>query len=191
MPKQRVNLTEVTMAAVTLADEARSLDGLTLSAVAGQLGVRPSALYTYFDGLDALRAAVAVQATINLTERLRDAAVGQAGDDAVMAMAEAYRSFATTHPGQYASTLTPTGQSDPSNPSEDPLAEASQRLTEVFARVIASYGHDGDRALHAAQATRSAIHGFVAIECCQGFAPSTDRDASFTHLVATLIAGLR
>ena len=79
MPRQRVNLDEVTMTALMLIDR-ESLSSLTLSAVAAHLGVRPSALYTYFDSLEALRHAVAVQATVNLTEYLRDAAIGQSGN---------------------------------------------------------------------------------------------------------------
>lgn len=172
------------MTAVTLVDR-RSFDALTLSALASELGLRPSALYTYFDGLDGLRHAVAVQATRNLTERLRDAAVGLSGDDAVVALARTYRGFATDHPGQYASTLLP-----PSRPSDE-LVQAVERLTDVFARVLGGYGLAGDEAIHAARTTRSAIHGFVALELCHGFHHGTDRDASFDHLVDTLIGGLR
>ncbi|MEL6981631.1 MAG: TetR-like C-terminal domain-containing protein [Actinomycetota bacterium] len=184
MPRQRVNLVEVTTTALVLVDE-HSLDALSLSAVAGQLGIRPSALYTYFDSLADLRHAVAVQATRNLTDELRDAAIGQSGDAAVLALATAYRRFAIRHPGQYASTLLP-----PAN-SGDELTAAAARLTDVFARVIANYGHDGDRAIHAARAARSAIHGFVALELCQGFDRGADQDDSFAHLVTTVLSGLR
>ncbi len=183
MPKQRVNLDEVTLTAVLLIDR-ESLEALTLSAVAGELGVRPSALYTYFDSLDALRHAVAVRATINLTDDLRNAAVGQAGDDAMMALAHTYRGFAVDHPGQYAATLRP-----PIQPG-DALAQATNSLTDVFARVIANYGHQGEDAVHAARAARSAIHGFVALEVGQGFHNPADRDTSFNHLVITVINGL-
>lgn len=172
------------MTALTLVDR-RSFDALSLSALASELGLRPSALYTYFDGLDGLRHAVAVQATVNLTDELRDAAVGLSGDDAVRALATTYRRFAVEHPGQYASTLLP-----PSRPDDD-LARAMERLTDVFARVVAGYGLEGDRAIHAARTGRSAIHGFVALEICHGFPHPADNDDSFDHLVETLLAGLR
>ena len=184
MPRQRVNLVEVTPTALELSDRL-SFDALTLSGVAAELGIRPSALYTYFDGLDALRRAVAVQATINLADLLRNAAVGQSGDQAVTALAHTYRGFAGTNPGQYASTLLP-----PNGPGDD-LARAADDLTEIFARVISNYGHTGDHAVHAARATRSAIHGFVALEVCRGFHDRTDCDESFDHLLATLLHGLR
>ena len=182
MPRQRVNLSEVTLTALAIVDR-ESLDALTLSAVAAELGIRPSALYTYFANVDALRYAVAVQATMQLTEDLRDAAIGQAGDDAILALAATYRSFANCHPGWYAATLAPP------RAQADALAQASSTLTEVFARVIVSYGHEGDQAIHAARAARSAIHGFVALEAGDCLGP-TDRDASFEHLIATIINGL-
>lgn len=184
MPKQRVNLDEVTMTALMLIDR-ESLDALTLSSVAAELGIRPSALYTYFDSLDALRHAVAVQATVNLADDLRDAAVGQSGDEAILAMAHTYRHFANKHPGQYAATLNP-----PKQPG-DAMANATDGLTDVFARVLANYGHKGEDAVHAARMARSAIHGFVALEAGQGFHDPTSKDSSFDHLVAQVIQGLR
>jgi AcrR family transcriptional regulator len=184
MPKQRVNTDDVTATALALVDR-ESLEALSLAAVASELGVRPSALYTYFDSLDALRYAIAVQATRNLTDDLRDAAIGRSGDAAMTAVAYAYRSFASHHPGQYASTLQPPLQPD------DAMARATNGLTDVFARVIANYGHSGDDAIHAARVARSAIHGFVALEAANGFYNTTDRDDTFGHLVSTLIIGLR
>lgn len=183
MPKQRVNLNDVTLTALALVDR-ETLDALSLSAVAAELGIRPSALYTYFDSLDDLRYAVAVHATTNLTDDLRNAAVGQAGNDAIAALAYTYRGFAKDHPGQYAATLSP-----PMSPSDE-LANASNALTDVFARVIANYGHEGDNAVHAARAARSAIHGFVALEAGRCLDSHTDSDASFDHLITSVINGL-
>ncbi len=183
MPKQRVNLDEVTMTALAIIDR-QSLDALSLSAVAAELGLRPSALYTYFDNLDALRYAVAVRATMNLTDDLRNAAVGQAGNDAIVALAYCYRNFALQHPGQYAATLSPPERAD------DELTHASWGVTDVFARVIANYGHEGDQAIHAARAARSAIHGFVALEAGRCLSTRTDSDDSFDHLINSVINGL-
>ena len=182
MPRQRVNLVEVTVTALSIVDR-HSLDALSLTAVAGELGIRPSALYTYFANIEALRHAVAVQATTNLTARLRDAAVGRAGDDAIAAMATAYRTFAADHPGQFASTLAPL----PVHHGD--LADAGAEQLDLFARVVAGYGHDGDEALHAARSVRSAIHGFVALEACDGLGPG-DLDVSFGKLVDTVVTGL-
>jgi AcrR family transcriptional regulator len=185
MARQRISLDGITESALRVVDR-DSFEALSLAAVAGGLGVRPSALYTYVDGLDALRYAVAVASTSQLTHTIRDAALGQAGDEAITALAHAYRGFAIDYPGRYASTLVPPVRRD------DALARASNGLLDVFARVIATgYGRTGDDTVHAARAARSAIHGFVALEAGQGFDEPTDRDASFDHLVHVVIAGLR
>lgn len=173
------------MTAVALADRL-SLDELTLAAVAGELGVRPSALYTYLDNLEALRYAVAVRSTDHLTGAIRDAALGQAGDDAIAALAYAYRDFAVDHPGQYASTLLP-----PLRPG-DALSRATDGLLDVFARIIAiGYGHTPEQSMHAARTARSAIHGFVALETWNGVHDPVAHDISFDHLVRTVTAGLQ
>ena len=82
-------------------------DALNLSAVAEDLGVGPSALYTHVDGLSGLRYLVAVQSTTNLANVIRNAAVGVAGDGALEAIGTAYRQFAHTNAGQFASTFLP------------------------------------------------------------------------------------
>lgn len=184
MARQRINLDDITTTALALVDR-RPPDQLTLAAVAAELGVRPSALYTYLDNLEALRFEVAVRATGHLTQTVRDAALGQAGDDAIASLAHAYRGFAVDHPGQYASTLLPPAEPD------DELARANAGLLDVFARIIASgYGHAPEEAVHAARTTRSAIHGFVALETWNGVHDPVAHDASFDHLVRTVTAGL-
>lgn len=184
MARPRIRHGDVVDTAIDLVDR-ESLDSLSLAAVANVLGVRSSALYTYVDGLDALRFAVAVQAMINLTETVRDAALGHAGDNALSAVAYSYRGFAFDHPGQYASTLLP-----PHRPNDE-LVLATADLLKVFSRIIsAGWGYQGDDAVYAARTARSAIHGFVALEAGQAFTSPADGNASFKHLVHTVIVGL-
>jgi AcrR family transcriptional regulator len=45
---------------------------------------------------------------------------------------------------------------------------------------------EGDDAVHAIRALRSAVHGFAALEAAGGFALDVDRDASFGYLIARL-----
>ena len=59
----------------------------------------------------------------------------------------------------------------------------------VFA-VLRSWSLEGDDAVHAARAFRSAVHGFVALEAAGGFGIPVDLDESFERLVATLAGGL-
>lgn len=162
-----------------------SLDALTVAAVANELGVGSPALYNYLESFDELRYEIAIHTTMDLAANLRDAVLGHAGDNAVVALAHAYRAFALRHPARYASTLLPPKRPD------DQLAQANALLIDVFARVIgAGYGLSGQAAVHCARTIRSAIHGFVSLEAVDGFTDPHDRDDSFDHLIATVTAGL-
>lgn len=180
MVRVRLTTTTVTTTAIALVDEA-GFDALTLSAVARDLGVGPSALYTHCEGLHGLRHLVAVAATVNLTSQVRNAAIGQAGDDALTSIGEAYRRFAQEHPGQFASTLRPP---DPTNAE---LAAATELLLDVFILVFRAMGLAGDDSMLAARSTRSAIHGFLAIGHLRAGDTAGDE---FDHLLETLRGGL-
>ena len=182
MPRARVTITLIHDVGLRIADR-DGFEALTLSNVAAALEVRPSALYTHVDGLDGLHHQIAIAATHHLTTRVRDAAVGNAGADAIAAMGVAYRRFLHDHPGQFASTLRP-----PSGNDRDDLADATQALLDVFALVFRAMGMDDDSSTLAARSTRSAIHGFLALEHTSGTNPT--HEAEYDHLLATLRRGL-
>ena len=56
--------------------------------------------------------------------------------------------------------------------------------------MLRGWSLEGDDAVHAARAFRSALHGFVGLEAAGGFGMPVDLDASFERLVATLAGGL-
>lgn len=181
MPKQRLSLLGVTGTAIELVDR-EGFEALSLSAVADVLGVGPSALYSHVDGLDGLRYLVAVASIGNLTNEVRRAAIGTSGDAALASMGTAYRGFARGHPGQFASTLLPP-RSD-----HDDLAAANDELVDLFQLVYAANGLDTGESRLAARSTRSAIHGFLALEHVAGSTPG--HDAEYDHLLDTLQRGL-
>ena len=183
-PRARLDRVSIIASALVVIDRG-SLEALTLAAVANELGVGSPALYNHLDNVDELRYEVAIHATGELTSELRNAALGHAGDDAIAALAGAYRAFAHNNPARYASTLLPPKRSD------DLLATANAELLDVFARIIAAgYGMSGHQAIHCARTARSAIHGFVSLEAVNGFTDPADRDDSFEHLIRTVTAGL-
>jgi AcrR family transcriptional regulator len=173
----------VVAAGAELADE-QGLDGVTLSALAGRLGVRPPSLYAHVEGLEDLRARIAALGAGQLAERLQAVAAGRAGTDALGAVADAYRAYARSHPGAYAALQLAPARSEAA-------AEAGERIVAVVLAVLAGYGLEGDPALHAARAIRSALHGFVLLETGQGFGLPLSLDESFAVLVAMLDSGLQ
>lgn len=183
MPKQRIDLDDVVTTAVEMVDQ-DGLDELVLARVADDLGVKASALYNHVEGVDGLRQAVAGQAAVNLSEALRDAAIARSETAALRAVAAAYRHFARTHPGQYASLLLPGAGSTPGAPAPQ------GPIIDVLTRVLESFGRSGDEAVHGARIVRSAIHGFVTLEAADSFTRPQDLDASFEALVDFLVDGL-
>ena len=179
-PTPRLSTERVIDCAVDLVDT-QGFDALSLTSVADALSVAPSALYTYCDGLEGLRHLVAVAATNNLTDGLRNAAIGTSGDDALNAMGTAYRGFALDHAGQFASTLRPARGSVE-------LAAANDSLLSVFVLVYAAMGLDEDRSHLAARSTRSALHGFLALEHTTG--TSEEHADEYQHLLDALQRGL-
>jgi AcrR family transcriptional regulator len=170
-------------AAARLADQ-DGFDALTLGAVAAQLGVRPPSLYNHVAGLHGLRRDLALQGVGEMGERLRDAAVGRAGEDALVAVAAAYRGYARERPGLYRAL-----QRAP-DPGDAELRDAAERLLRPVLAVLAGYGLDGADAIHAARTLRSALHGFVELERVGGFGIDLDLDESYRWMVAALSAGM-
>lgn len=128
----------------------------TLAAVAARLGVRTQSLYAHVEGADGLRRDLALHALAELTGRLRTAAIGVAGRDAVGAIVRAYLAFASEHPGLYAASMRA--------PGDDPeLRAAIADAMEPLGLVFASYGLDAADAAHWYRMVFSFVYGFAAL----------------------------
>ncbi|EXG79754.1 TetR/AcrR family transcriptional regulator [Cryptosporangium arvum] len=184
MPRAGLTPAVVVAEAARLADEV-GLDKLTLAVVAQRLGVALPSLYKHVKGLDALRGHIAALAAGELADALSEAAVGRSGPDALLAMADAYREYALTHPGRYpATTRAP-------QPDDAAHARAAERaLTTIYA-VLSGYGLTGDDAVDATRTLRSSLHGFVSLESGGGFGMPHDVDRSFRRLISTLDTAFR
>ncbi len=174
---------EVVRAAVALVD-VKGLEGLTLAALADRLGIRAPSLYNHVAGLDDLRGQVTLHSLRELAARLGRAVMVRAGDDALLALAHAYRAYAHEHPALYATTLWA------GDPADAARQVAGREVIEVALAVMASYGLRDDDALHAIRGLRSAMHGFVSLEAAGGFGLPLDLDESYLRLLRVFIAGL-
>ncbi|HJT56024.1 MAG TPA: TetR-like C-terminal domain-containing protein [Ktedonobacteraceae bacterium] len=179
-----LDLARVVQAAADLADR-EGLEGVSLVALAAQLDVRSPTLYHYIeDGLAGVRRELALLGTQEMIHRLGRAVMGKAGDEAVIALANAYRGFANEHPGLYAATVQPAG------PTDAALVAAQSELVEIVVRALSAYHLVGDEAIHAVRILRSAVHGFATLEYERGFGLALDLDESFRRLLQVFIAGL-
>ncbi len=160
------------------------LENVTLAAVAECLGVRKPSLYNHINGLPELRRELAVWGTDRLTARISEAAIGKAKQDAVLAIAAAYRSFARERPGLYLAII--------SSPDRNCLAlkAAIERMMAVIKTVLRPYNLDEKRNIHAVRGLRSLMHGFVSMEAAGWFAAPVDREESYTQLIMAFIHGI-
>lgn len=181
MPRVGLGTEAVVAAAAEMADAA-GLDSLRLADLAQRLGVRTPSLYAHVRGLEDLHRRLAARGAEELYDRVAGAAAGRSGGDALRAVADAYRAYASEHPGSYAAVQRAQDVSG---------APGAERLLGLVVAVLAGYGFTGDRAVHAARTVRAALHGFVTLETGGGFGLPLDLDASYALLVSVLDAGLR
>lgn len=173
----------VVRAAAKIADD-EGWDALTLARVAGKLRVRSPSLYNHVGGLEALRRELKLLVMRELNTALTRATIGKSRDNAVRALAVAYRAFVKRHPGTYAATMVAA-------PKNDPAVEAAAgQIVETLLSVLSGYGLDRREGIHAIRAMRSAVHGFAALEIAGGFGIPLDVDKSFDWLVSSLLKGL-
>lgn len=184
---RRVGVTreQVVEAAGDLADR-EGMQALSLTAVAGALGIRTPSMYAHVPGLEGLRRAVAMEAATRFAGLLAAGAHAETEpEDRVRACARAYRSFARQHPGRYASLL-PVARA-----ADDPeAAAAAAQPVAVLAEVLSELGIPAARHVDLIRAVRSALHGFAALENGGGFGLADPVDASFEVMVELLVAGL-
>jgi AcrR family transcriptional regulator len=185
-------------AALTFLDR-EGWDALTINALASQLGTKGPSLYNHVDSLVDLRRTVRMRVIDDILQMLSTVAAGRTRDDAVMAMASAYRSYAHHHPGRYSAfTRMPLDGDDPE------FTAASQAAAAPVIEVLASYGLDGQAAFYAALEFWAALHGFVLLEMTGVMAVGlvggressvtgvgkVDTDAVFSDMVLRLATGM-
>lgn len=182
MPRLGLDTAAVVTAAAEIGDD-QGVDAVTLARVADRLGVRAPSLYVHITGLAELRRLLAARGARELADAVRDAVAGQAGRDALSALAGAYRRYAHEHPGRYgAMQRAPLGTGDD--------AEAAAELYGVIRATLAGYHLRGAAEVHAIRAVRAGLHGFVSLEQVGGLRMRISIDASYAGLVEMMHLGL-
>lgn len=179
----RLSRDSIVNAALTFLDR-EGWDALTINALATQLGTKGPSLYNHVHSLDDLRRTVRMRVVGDIIDMLNNVGQGRTRDDAVMAMASSYRSYAHHHPGRYSAfTRMPLGGDDPE------FTDATRAAAGPVIEVLASYGLDGEEAFYAALEFWSAMHGFVLLEMT-GVMNGIDTDGVFTDMVLRLASGM-
>jgi AcrR family transcriptional regulator len=185
--------------------------GISLSAIAREVGMSGPALYRYFASRDALLGELVIDAYNDLADALEVAAPPDAAADGfsrLYAFAQAYRGWALQHPHRYRLLYQPPIPGF--DPNEDTLVQAALRsmsllidiigqadgiVTAVAAPLATHFTSWVDQVgLHATPPTvlRAALawahlHGFVSLEISSNFAVMTsDPDALFDTEIESL-----
>ena len=171
-----LNRAAVVQAAATLIDT-MGLEQVTLADLAERLEIRIPSLYNHIQGMEGLRRELALLGLHELAARMGQVVMGKAGDEAIFALAHAYRAFAKEHPGLYAAT-----QHAPASDDIE-LQKAAQAAIDVLLKVLSAYNLQAEDALHAIRLLRSTIHGFTALEIAGGFELPLELDETFRRLI--------
>ncbi len=182
--RRRLNRELVIAKAVEMADEAGDGTAVSLVALAQTLEIRPPSLYNHVASLEDLQAGMAAFGLRQLITGLRQASLGQVGQEAVVSIANAYRQFVHTHPGIYPLTIRAP------EPDETERVALSQELIQMLLLVMASMGLQGDDAIHAIRGLRAILHGFTSLEAAGGYKMALDLEESFQRLVSAFLNGL-
>ncbi|WP_405901100.1 WHG domain-containing protein [Streptomyces sp. NBC_00727] len=169
----------VVVAAADLAD-GTGFDKVTISALARGFGVKDASLYSHVKNLDDLRTRVALLAAEEFIDRIEAAVAGRAGKDALVAFADAYRTFALEHPGRYAATQY---RVDPAIVAEAPAYHRTLRTTSAMLR---AYGLTEPDLTDAVRLLRSTFHGFTTLEADGGFEAPRPVQTSWERAVEAL-----
>ena len=187
MPRAGLDKDTVVEAAADLLNT-EGAEALTLNRLAQELGVKTPSLYNHVDGLPGLYRELALLNARTLGERFTQAAIGQSGPAALIAVAEAYRAYIKESPGVYLASLRSSGTQQPVDAE---LSTAEEKSLGVTVAVVASFGLTGEDALHAVRGLRSLVHGFATLEIAGGFGLPLSLEESFDRLLQMFVRALQ
>ncbi len=174
MPRAGLTRERLVEAAASLADE-EGFEMLTLAALARHFDVKLASLYSHVANIDDLKAGIALLALSALADRAEEAVAGRAGRDALVALADAHRSFALEHPGLFAAARFPL----------DPASAATSggaQISRICQAALRAYGLSETDRVHAVRLIGSFFLGFSLLESCGSFSHSQpEAETSWTR----------
>jgi AcrR family transcriptional regulator len=175
MMRQRNITNDAVMEAAMQVVEQDGYGNLTMSSLAGKLGVKPPSLYNHVSGIDDVTRQLANLVLSRMEDAVKTAAIGRSKEDAIRSIAIEYRSFALDHPELYRAFT-----AAPSVNARNRLGSLTDTLRQVLSPFELAERDETNfiRQFHAS------LHGFIALESA-GFFRSADVpvDDTFTSLV--------
>lgn len=177
--------------------DAGGASAVTWRAIAREVGVGASTLYTYFDGIDALFTALLVDAYGDLADAVRTAADHAPKDPRrqLTAGLRAYRAWAVANPSRFNLIFTdvlPGYAAPPGGPTVDAQVQALAPIAEAAAALLGRPDPDvrtwSAAHRHLALGLWAQIHGLTMLEINHHLQWAGSVDALFDDLVTRAVA---
>lgn len=179
-----LNRDKIIVATAELIEEI-GFKNIALNKLADKLGIKTSSLYNHLDGLNDLYAGLEDLGVEKLEESLRNSAVCLSKEDAVEAVAYAYRKFVKENPELY-NALMKAPKLD-----EIGIEHDKKSVFEIMHKILKPYNYNKEEEMHIIRGFRSIVHGFVSLESDGLFRGATDLDESFRLLIVSFVSSIK
>lgn len=184
MPRNGLSKEKVVEAAVSLIERSGIAD-FSMRALADCLQVKTASLYNHVDSIESLMVGVCAYALQMQKDCEMDAVEGKSHNEAIFALANAYRAFAKEHKELYRLIVNTAASSG------DRLSEISQCIVQPFMTVLEHTTLSNTEKYHWQRVLRGIVHGFVSQEDAGFFSHlPADVDESFQTAVQCYMDGL-
>lgn len=131
---------------------------ISMREIAEELEIKTPSLYNHVRSMNELFVDISRYAAEKLKQTQLAAIKGKCRDDALCALAAAYRNFAKEHKGLYKVTVSL------SSLQEDVLIQTATAIAEPIFLVLSKYELSEEQTIHWQRILRSIIHGFLTQE---------------------------
>lgn len=179
-----LNKEAVVKAAIKLIEE-KGCENFSMRLLADVLGIKTASLYNHVSGMEELYTGVAMFSLRLQKQFLVESIKGRQKDEAVYALADAYRRFAREHWELYRVIM-----GIPKVPNTV-LKEAAAQIIDLIMQVLSGFTIDDTGRMHWQRILRSIMHGFISQEKAGYFSHfDTDADESYRIAVRCYLDGL-
>jgi len=184
MPRQGLNRDTIVEASIRLIEE-KGYAAFSMSELAKSLNIKTASLYNHIESLDTLCTEVGLAAVAQMVAKEQKAIEGKEKDEALFAIADAYRAFAKEHNELYRVIMSLQKSKN------EVLERAAGQITGPIMQVLSGYGLSKTEQMHWQRILRSMMHGFAAHEEAGGFSHfPVDKDESYRMAVQCIADGL-
>lgn len=184
MARKGLNAEAVVAAAADLSEKI-GFSNLNLLDLAGVLEIKSASLYNHIANLDELKEQVGLLATVRLKDCLTAAIADKHREEAIMALANAYRGFVKECPELYKAYIAlhfVKGQKP---------EEMLHGVVENLFKTLSGYELTETQTIHWERVLRSTLHGFVVFESAGYFVRKpADLNETFKLAVVNVIGSI-